>query len=493
MFKNEDEFKKLIDGLSIDTKPNSSHRENLRQEMLSVFKKDSAQHPHSWPNIRRIIMKNRISKLAAAIIVIAVILTVTMFDKTVAPVYGITEALNVFKNAKTIHIHGWAYFPGKNKEELSKVAFEHWFDIETGSYRIVKPGGIDKDTGERKYFTTISDGEYIMSESYRKPVNGESYKAANYKKITQFQSRFQAHNNSYNFLMQMFGGVDLVKGFVLLGNEEVNGLQYDIWQGEISTPGPTGGMQVKIKTWLDPQTGELARIQTWRKLPNSDQWISMFEVDQIEINVELSAELFITEPPENCKLNNTKETAPLAELGATTSASVDDYSLNIHVGFTLSDGSVILCWRSTDKSQPLQGKFFENLELGGNLPKLPLELYALKPIADLDVQYQGYHLAHTKKNDKFYEWAIYVPQDKVPLRKNIIGYQVLHRFNISKDEKVGSIALSLHEDIQIDTQEDFDLWVLGAIKELSDNATAPENITFDSILQLAEQLGASAD
>ena len=52
----------------------------------------------------------------------------------------------------------------------------------------------------------------------------------------------------------------------------------------------------------------------------------------------------------------------------------------------------------------------------------------------LHVQYQGYHLPHTKKNDKFYEWAIYVPEDEAPLRENIIGYQVLHRFNISKDK-----------------------------------------------------------
>ncbi len=496
MFKNEDELKKLVGKLNIDTEPDTTHKENLRHKMFSAFKKDSTHSPHTWPNKGKLIMKSKLTKLAAAaVIIIAVVLSVIMFDKTVAPVYGITEALNVFKNAKTIHIHGWAYSPSKNKgkQELAKVAFEHWFDIETGSYRIVKPGDIDKETGERRYFTTISDGQYIMSETYRNPLNGESYKAINFKKLSEFQSRLQAHNNSYNFLMQTFGGVDRVKGFVLLGNEEVKGLQYDIWQGEISTPGPTGGMQAKIKTWLDPQTGEIARIQTWRKLSNSDEWISMYEIDQIEINVELPDELFITEPPEGCKLDNTKETAPLAELGFSNSASVDDYSLNIHVGFTLSDGSVILCWRSTDKSQPSQEKLFENLEFGGNLPKLPLELYGLKPIADLDVEYQGYHLTHTKKNDKFYEWAIYVPQGKVPPRENIIGYQVLHRFNINKDEKVGTISLALHDDIQIDTEQDFDVWVLGAIKELSDDATAPENITFDGILQLAEQLGASTE
>ena len=37
MFKDEKEFEKIVNRLNINTEPNSAHRENLRQEILSDF------------------------------------------------------------------------------------------------------------------------------------------------------------------------------------------------------------------------------------------------------------------------------------------------------------------------------------------------------------------------------------------------------------------------------------------------------------------------
>lgn len=67
MFKNENDFKKIVSQLNIDDKPNPAHRENLRRQMLSAFS-EGQQPKTAW----RAIIKSPITKLAAAVIIIAV-------------------------------------------------------------------------------------------------------------------------------------------------------------------------------------------------------------------------------------------------------------------------------------------------------------------------------------------------------------------------------------------------------------------------------------
>jgi len=76
MFKNESDFKKLIDRLGIDDRPNPAHREDLRRQMLSVFNDTRAKplRAATWQIIGRTIMKGRITKLAAAAVIIIAIL-----------------------------------------------------------------------------------------------------------------------------------------------------------------------------------------------------------------------------------------------------------------------------------------------------------------------------------------------------------------------------------------------------------------------------------
>ncbi|NQT00448.1 MAG: tetratricopeptide repeat protein [Planctomycetes bacterium] len=77
MFKDESEFKKIIDRLNIDTDPNQKHHDDLRRQMLNVFNetKQQSQKPATPHGVlRRIIMKSPITKLAAAAAIIIAIL-----------------------------------------------------------------------------------------------------------------------------------------------------------------------------------------------------------------------------------------------------------------------------------------------------------------------------------------------------------------------------------------------------------------------------------
>lgn len=76
MFKDEADFKKLVDRLHIDAEPNPEHRENLRRQMLCVFNQPE-QKPATriiiFRTLRRITMKSLVTKMAtAAALVIAV-------------------------------------------------------------------------------------------------------------------------------------------------------------------------------------------------------------------------------------------------------------------------------------------------------------------------------------------------------------------------------------------------------------------------------------
>ncbi len=77
MFKDEKEFKIFVDKLNIDTKSNSTHREKLKKQMLSVFEETSKKQTTGQHKLDlwRIIMKSPITKIAAvAVIIIGILL-----------------------------------------------------------------------------------------------------------------------------------------------------------------------------------------------------------------------------------------------------------------------------------------------------------------------------------------------------------------------------------------------------------------------------------
>ncbi|MHC4636050.1 MAG: hypothetical protein ACYTBV_00945 [Planctomycetota bacterium] len=87
MFKDEEQFKKLVEKLNIDTEPSRTHHTKLRWQMLSVFNKSqkkNSPHTQTWQNIWRIIMKSRIIRLAvAAVIIIAVLIGINQFGGSI--------------------------------------------------------------------------------------------------------------------------------------------------------------------------------------------------------------------------------------------------------------------------------------------------------------------------------------------------------------------------------------------------------------------------
>jgi hypothetical protein len=287
----------------------------------------------------------------------------------------------------------------------------------------------------------------------------------------------------------MFGEIEQLKNFEKVGWEQIDEVIYDIWQGEMIHAVTEHANRLKF--WLSPNSGALGRVQMWSKA-NNDQWELNYDFCDFEYNVVVPDGVFAMEIPEGYTLKNTKETAIPLELGSGGGVgySNDQYSLraDTKIGFIMGDGSVIVAWRSVnDKSETPQDVLFMGLEFGGPLPKLPVEIYGLKPAGvSSDITYKGYHLTHTQKAGKFVEWGLYIPDGTPPASDRQLDCDVLYRFNLDHEPK-WRIGLTV-DCMPIKAVEDFDKWVLGAMAELSDDGKAPENVTYERVLWLAEQI-----
>ncbi len=125
MFTNEDDFKRIVERLDINDKPNQLHRQRLRQQMLSVFDEAQKETTHTagrWQTIGRTIMKSRITKLAAAAVIIIVVLGgINFLNQSVTPVYAIEQTVEAMKNIRFLHLI-------KHSED-GQVKDERWIEI----------------------------------------------------------------------------------------------------------------------------------------------------------------------------------------------------------------------------------------------------------------------------------------------------------------------------------------------------------------------------
>ncbi len=486
----EETLEKRLEKLAQAIGPDETFIENVmsRIDAISFGKPGKTKKTKNKLLIRRLIM-NRFTKLtAAAVIIIAVALSITFLDKSVTPAYGITDMPELFRTVRTAHLKGWHYYPGHKTpdgNDVPPVNMEEWFDPGNGrwwSTTCSSSGSADD--------TKISVGELISDGQYRLNLN-HTRKTAHFSKINKYQQMLAKHQGRDQMIERLFGDISKLDDFVKIGRENIDGVDCDIWEREEIFSATEGGWRRKY--WLSPSTGECKRYQVWMSFTGKQQWELRREYDKIERDVDIPEGLFSMEIPEGYEADNTKETATLSELGSSNIGGYGDdrcaLSWGAALSFTMSDGSVIWGWNSIDRiSEKPQEEFFKGLEFEGLLPKLPIEFNTLKPAGmPKDITYTGYHLAYTKKANRFTEWAIYVPNEIPPKNVKQFGYHALYVFNLEHEPRL-KINLPVPYGLLIETKEDFDKWVLGAMAALSDDGKAPENVTYGSVLQLAEQI-----
>jgi hypothetical protein len=108
------------------------------------------------PNIRSIIMKNPITKFtAAALIVIATVLLITILDKSASPAYGIELTIDALKNIRFLHF--------VERNQSGEIIDERWIELDSDGRQIRYRQDSLPD------FLAIEDGETVAM--YRKDKN----------------------------------------------------------------------------------------------------------------------------------------------------------------------------------------------------------------------------------------------------------------------------------------------------------------------------------
>lgn len=106
MNDDERQFEDFVSNIKFDDTPDSDHRNKLEQAILRVLTKQP-RHKQQPLKIWRIIMKSNMTKLAtAAVIIVAVVLTVTILDRTVTPAWAIEDTAKALDQFNGIYLSG---------------------------------------------------------------------------------------------------------------------------------------------------------------------------------------------------------------------------------------------------------------------------------------------------------------------------------------------------------------------------------------------------
>ncbi len=471
--------------------------------------------------IWREIMRSPFSKLAtaAAVLVVAAVTWVAL-DRSATRAYALTDVAAAFDQAHVIHVEGWQYFPRLKHGDgtaIAPILIRSWIDLENGrlrqAYVAVEQRGRMSSSGVPDVNTAITFKEEVYSGPYMMTLNYKA-KTAVFARMTDYCRQWLIYQKSRMLWGQLCSRPAQLEHFVKVGQDEIDGRLYDIWQldaasgmgGLVGGGGGGGGgwnsngsgegyfviPSFQSRLWISADTGRLGRAQVLSQTADG-HWELEQDYHTIDYDVPIPASTFDTEPPADYTALNAKETAPFVPLASGT-VVCGNVQCRTFVSFTLNDGSVIVAWQSrvlwdTESQEPL----FADLAFGGSLPKLPAEIYSLKPAGAPDrMAYVGRHLGYTSQAGRFIEWALYVPKTTPPANVKYLGYDMLSRFNTATPPN-GRIGITLGSGVAVRTAEDFDRWVRGALAEFSDSGRPPADVTYQTVCDLARQVRTAAD
>ena len=102
MTDKEKEFENLVSDIRFDDMPDYNHRKKLEQNLIDALARQPQQE-----KVWRIIMKSPITKLAAAAaIIVAVALAITIINQTTAPVWAIEQSIEAASQYRGILVEG---------------------------------------------------------------------------------------------------------------------------------------------------------------------------------------------------------------------------------------------------------------------------------------------------------------------------------------------------------------------------------------------------
>jgi hypothetical protein len=403
-------------------------------------------------------------------------------ERGVTRAYGMSDVIAAVRSS-TLHVRGEMFIPLNPPvgTDAVRTDWECWLDPAHGRLRQmtywlhVKAEGSDVSIGER-----VIDGDYVMTVNHTEQW-------VEYARLDDFHRALERYHATNDIFTRLFGQRDESEKFVQIGEKEIGGVKYAVWQLEAEEP--LIGVAGRVQCALNPRTGEIGEIHAWTKWRAQKEWQPSENLTLFERGIAIPDAVFDTTPPAGYTLKNTKETAIVPPLSI-ASDERNGLAYTQYISFKLPDGSVLLGWGSRDlESDASQEPLFAGLEFGGPLPELPIEYTALRQqYEDKEVVYTGRHVAYTQDADGFHEWSLYVAPEPNALPRWWNMHWVVHRFNVPDGRLTPLLFPNVSNLILIDGPQDFNDLVRGAMAELSESGQAPHGITYERVMQLARDV-----
>jgi len=487
--KTDKHFGALVSSVQSEPKtPDRAFLAALRERSAQAFQEAAAQ-PQGLRRYLRMVGSARWAIPVAAAAGVALVIGLWPSGGDGGRAYAMSDVAGMLRRARTVHLKGvsYEYVDTANSTQFKRQVVESWFDVEAGrTWQRSTWFESDSSDAPSKDVETISDGEYTMGINH-------TAKSVQFDRINPYLRRIQTRQGLEGMLKQMLGNPKQVDTFELTGHEQIDGVTFDVWERDVIVD--PNELNLRVRWWLAPSSGEVGRVEVWGEfLRVSKDWRLQLRIELLERDATPPAGLFTSEPPADYAVKKAKEDTNVPELDLEAGVRTDNLEFDARIAFVMPDGSVVLGWRGFDhKATGLQAELFAGLEVGGPLPKLPVEAYALAQAGgDGGATHIGKHLAVTQKDGKFVEWSLYVATDPATSsRADMQMYRVLIRYNPPERKVSGRMLPGLHALLAVDSAEDFDELVLAAMAELSDGDAAPPPLDYEQVMALAERVRAS--
>ena len=161
----------LIKNAEMDTNANTD--EAVLGDVLKAFEKSKIKKSLPMePNIWRIIMKSRITKItAAAVIVLAVVFSMTIFDKSLPSAYAIDQTIQASHSVQYLHIRAitpshedqpvefWIEFAQDGQPKNMRLNLPDWTAPSDGPREVIWKGNKKQDWLREKNILTTTEDE----------------------------------------------------------------------------------------------------------------------------------------------------------------------------------------------------------------------------------------------------------------------------------------------------------------------------------------------
>lgn len=451
--------------------------ERIRRESTAAFAAHAASRRAGSLRTRAISQRVFAWALVAAAAFFAVWFVVPWAeDGRVRETHALEVAADLLLGARTLH---WKETCRESVTGGTETVTEyHWRDRKRGLSRHEYKGIYRDPSGKLiNHGESSSDGKWVLNVYH-------AGRRAGYYLVDPLRQQFEQRWPRLAFLERMgWGNPSRLRSFRRTGSEMVRDVLCHVWEGRVPRRTGRSGDRL-VKAWVSSDGGMLVKLQVKAAVQGPDLGFQESTFEILAVDQPFPRDALRMEPPVGYDVTFSREQAA-QEGPAGYEAGFGSFpGTSVHIGFTLPDGSLLLCWSSNDsgserKSEAALPQFdVPSPEAVAASAQFPIFSVCTIGVPGEDVCFDPVHVAVTRGKTRERIWTHWTPSRGVPPRRDFYGY-TLEMGCIGQYEGLppGRQRVDFSHDFRVETAEDFDTFVRGIAAYYSSNGEAPPQLT----------------